>query len=90
MRNNAIKNIIRTKPYLFWYMNDLENLSEESIVEAVLNKGDFDDFIKLLDALGVEKTAQIFHKQIAMKRKNYSAKAENYFRLFFEKHLRHV
>ncbi len=90
MKNKSLLNIIKAKPYLFWYVKNVDNLSEESIVEAVLNRGDFDDFLKLLDILGMKKTAQIFYKQTALKRKNYSKKTENYFRLFFERHLKHV
>ncbi len=90
MKNKFLVDIIKTKPYLLWHVKNIDNLSEESIVEAVLNRGDFDDFLKLLDILGIKYVAQIFYKQTALKRKNYNKKTENYFRLFFERHLRHV
>lgn len=41
-----IISFIKEKPYLFWYIKDLENLSNESIVEHVLNYSDFNDFKK--------------------------------------------
>lgn len=90
MEKEILIDLIGKKPYLFWYVRDIGILSEESIVEAILNRGDFDDFLRLREILGMEKMAEIFYKQVSMKRKNYSKKTENYFRLFFEKHLRHV
>lgn len=79
--------IIKEKPYIFWDVKDIENLSENSIVEAILNRGDFDDFLRLIDVLGIKRVADIFYEQISHPRKNYSKKTENYFKLFFERHL---
>lgn len=82
--------LVQEKPYLFWYVRDKECLSDEAIVEAILNRGDFDDFLKLIDLMGIKKVAEIFYRQTSLKRTNYSKKTENYFRLFFERHLHHV
>lgn len=82
--------IAQKKPYLFWDVKDIERLSDESIVSVILNRGDFDDILNLIEILGIKKVADIFYKQVSLKRKNYSRKTENYFRLFFEKHLKHV
>jgi len=88
MRKRSLIDLIKEKPYLFWDVKDIENLSEESIVEAVLNRGDFSDFLKLMDLIGIKRMADIFYNQISRRRKNYNKKTENYFRLFFETHLR--
>lgn len=90
MEKEILIDLIRKKPYLFWYVRNIGILSEVSIVEAILNRGDFDDFLRLREILGMEKVAGNFYRQVSMKRKNYSKKTENYFRLFFEKHMRHV
>ncbi|GAB4535927.1 MAG: hypothetical protein Fur0020_03600 [Thermodesulfovibrionia bacterium] len=90
MSKALLVNIIKEKPYLFWDVKDMENLSEESIVEAILNRGDFDDFLRLIDVLGTKRVAGIFYKQVSKPRKNYSKKTENYFRIFFERHLKDV
>ena len=82
--------LVQEKPYLFWYVKDIECLSEEAIVEAILNGGDFDDFLRLIDLMGIKRVAEIFYRQTSTKRTNYSKKSENYFRLFFERHLHHV
>jgi hypothetical protein len=88
MRRDQLLDLVKSKPYLFWDIKDVGLLSEESIVEAILNRGDFDDFLKLIELMGIEKVAEIFYKQITRRRKNYSQKTENFFRLFFERHLR--
>lgn len=90
MKDKTIKDIVKEKPYLFWYVRDIENISKESTVEAILNRGDFEDFLKLVDILGLKTVAEIFYKQVSIPRNNYNKKTENYFRLFFERHLRHV
>jgi len=40
----SINNFIKKRPYLVWYTKNYDNLSEEAVVEAVLNYGNFDDF----------------------------------------------
>ncbi len=82
----AIRRLIKNKPYLIWYTKNYEHLSNEAIVEAVLNYGDFDDVKKVFSILGIKRTANIFRKQINQKRKNYDQKIMNYFKLYFKKH----
>ncbi len=43
----TIQKFIKKRPYLTWYIKNPEELSDESIVEHVLNHGDFDDVKKL-------------------------------------------
>lgn len=42
-KSMTIHQFIKERPYLVWYVKDLDNLSEESIVEHVLNYGDWND-----------------------------------------------
>ncbi len=44
----TIKTFIKKRPYLIWYVKDLDNISEDSVVEHVLNYGNFDDFKGLI------------------------------------------
>ncbi|MBI5206392.1 MAG: hypothetical protein HY934_01225 [Candidatus Firestonebacteria bacterium] len=90
MSDKQIKDIINKKPYLFWYVHDIESLSTESIIEAILCRGDFNDFLELIEIIGIGKVAEIFSKQISKNRSNYSKKTENYFNLFFKKHIKNV
>lgn len=89
-KEKLLKDIVKRKPYLFWYVRDIESLSVDSIVEAILCRGDFDDFLELIKILGMENVAKTFFRQVSMKRTNYTTKTGNYFTLFFKKHLQHV
>lgn len=79
-----IQNFIKKKPYLVWYISDKEHLSNEAIVESVLNYGDFKDVKKIISLLGMKKVAGIFRKQLKQKRVNYDPKIKNYFKLYFD------
>lgn len=82
----TINNFIKKRPYLVWSTNNYDNLSESAIVEAVLNYGDFRDVKKMINILGIKKTASIFRRQIKQKRENYRPEIKNYFKLYFNKY----
>ena len=82
----TIKDFIKERPYLVWDTENYNNLSEEAIVESVLNYGDFGDVKKMFAILGIKKAAGIFKKQISQKRSNYRPKIKNYFSLYFKKY----
>ena len=82
----TIKNFIKKRSYLMWSVEDFDNVSEEAIVEAVLNYGDFDDVQKMIEILKIKNVAKIFEKQIKRKRNNYSPKIKNYFKLYFKEY----
>ncbi len=45
-----VNDIIKAKPFLAWYVKGPEKLSEQSVLEHVLNYGNWDDvqqFIKI-------------------------------------------
>jgi len=84
--NMTIQKFIKARPYLIWYVRDFEALSEEAVVEAVLNYGDFDDVKKIITILGIRKIAQIFKKHAWRKRSNYRPEIKNYFKLYFRKY----
>ena len=85
----TIHQFIKAKPHLIWYVKNLDKLSEESIVEHVLNYGDWDEVQTMIKILGIKKTAKIFRaksKPSAMGRQNYSEKTKNFFNIYFNKH----
>ena len=82
----TISNFIKERPYLVWGTRNYGNLSEEAIVENVLNYGDIDDVKEMFSILGIKKSAIIFKKQISQKRNNYRPKIKNYFNLYFKKY----
>ncbi len=82
-------NFIRDRKPLFWDVGfgDLKSLSEEAVLERVLNYGSFDDCKELLGILGLEEAARIFQKESQMSRSNYLPAIKNYFTLYFEKYV---
>jgi hypothetical protein len=80
------QDLIKKKPHLVWYTKKVDTLSDEAVVEAILNYGDFDDVQKLNKILGIKKVAAIFRKQIRNPRCNYDLKIKNYFTLYFDKY----
>jgi hypothetical protein len=87
----TINEFIKKRPHLVWYTQNYDRLSKESIVEAVLNYGDWDDVQKLFSILGIKRAAEIFRKKSRkskMGRCNYDPKIINYFNLYFQKYAR--
>lgn len=83
----TLQNFIKKRRYLVWYVKNPENLSQEAVVEAVLNYGNWDDVKKLFSILGINKVAKIFRKQTTRrKRINYRPEIKHYFNLYFKKY----
>lgn len=69
-----------------WSTRSFSKLSNEVMVEAVLNYGDFDEVQKMIKILGMKEAARIFRKQLKQKRNNYRPEIKNYFKLYFNKY----
>ena len=82
----TIQNFVQQRPYLMWYVKNPEHLSDDAVVESVLNYGDFDDVKKMISVLGIEKVKRIFMAQLRHRRINYSPKLQHYFTLYFKRH----
>lgn len=87
-----IHEFIKKRPYLVWYVSkeNLDKLDEASIIEHVLNYGNWDDVQEMIKILGIKKTAEIFRqKSIPSKvgRQNYRPEIIRYFNMYFNKHI---
>ncbi len=82
----TIHNFIKKRPYLIWSSSNYKLLSEEAIVEAVLNYGNWVDVQGMIRILGIKKTALIFKKKSKQRRNNYRPDIKNYFKLYFKKY----
>lgn len=84
----TIKEFIKKRKYLVWYVKDVTKLNNEAIVEAVLNYGNWDDVQKLIKILGIKEVARIFRTQTAPSRMriNYHPKTAHFFKLYFNRH----
>jgi len=84
-----IHEFIKQRPFLVWYVKDLDKLDEASIVEHVLNYGDWDDVQGMIKILGIQKTAAIFREKSKgdkFGRQNYDEIVKNYFQHYFNKY----
>ncbi len=83
----TISDFIKKRPYLIWWVKDYSKLGPESVVEATLNYGDWDDVQELIDILGIKEVEKIFRVQTTNRmRINYDRKIMHYFRLYFNKY----
>lgn len=53
---NKLQRLFRKKPYLAWDVKDKGSLSEKSILEHILNYGNWDDYLAAEKTLGLKKT----------------------------------
>jgi len=75
---------------LVWYVRDLDKLDEDSIVEHVLNYGDWDDVQEMIKIMGMTRVAEIFRRKSKPSkagRQNYRPEIIRYFNLYFNKYL---
>ncbi len=89
----TIHQFIKERPHLIWYVKDLDKLDEASIVEHVLNYGDWDDVQTMIKILGMDKVASIFRQKSTpdkFGRQNYDPMVKNYFQLYFNKYATHA
>jgi len=84
--DREIAKFIQKRPYLFWFIKEPEQLSQEAVVEAVLNLGSWLDVQELFELFGIQQTAEIFRRKSREKRNNYRPEIKNYFEHYFNKY----
>jgi hypothetical protein len=82
----TVQGIIERKPYLTWYVADPKQLSDASVLEHVLNYGDWEDVQHFIQIKGLEETAQLFARHAKQTRCNYLPEIKAYFTKYFQKH----
>ena len=91
MHNEKIKKFIRQNSSLFWYIPEgkKEEISEEVLVETILNYGDMEAVRELMNLMGVDKVAGLFfdmqHKSERRKGNIHEITA-HFFTEFFKRH----
>ena len=88
MRSEEINNLIRENGCLFWYTPEDkgEKVTDELLVETMLNYGDLDQIRGLFKLMGMQNVAQIFRNMTGRKQKNYFPEIWNYYDLYFNKY----
>lgn len=79
--------IVKERPYLWWWVKNKENLSLESVVQGVLTNGDMDDVRSLFQLVGRGTVKKIFLQQISRPRNNYRRQTVNFFEKVFAIHV---
>lgn len=91
MRSQEVKDFIRKNSHLFWYTpeNKKEDISDEFLVETILNYGTMETVKELFSILGIQNVADIFNHTIRLSERrkgNYNELTLNYFTLLFDKY----
>jgi len=91
MRSKEINKFIEDHHYLFWYSPAPKSaaVSDELLVETVLNYGSMDDIRGLFSVMGIKNAAKIFFDSIGKserKKGNYHELTINYFTLLFNRY----
>jgi hypothetical protein len=88
MNDPEIKKFIRGHSQYFWYTpeHEKENISQELLLETILNYGDLDAVRELFKVMGLENAANVFFKVAGRKKLNYYPEIYHFFSLLFKRH----
>jgi hypothetical protein len=88
MRTQAVKDFIQEHQALFWYSpdNKCETVSDELLVETIINYGTMQDIRTLFAVMGLQNVATIFRQMAGRKGLNIYPELRNYFELYFNKY----
>ena len=90
--SEELKQYISRYKYLFWYTQDskLDTISDNFLVETVLNYGDINAVKELFDIMGIKNVAKIFFNDINIserRKNNYQELTLNFFSLLFNRYV---
>jgi len=90
-RSPEVKKYIDDHQHLFWYSPapKSETVSDELLVEMVLNYGSMDDLRALFAVMSIKSVAKIFFDSIGKserRKRNYHELTLNYFTLLFNRY----
>jgi len=88
MNSPEIKAFIRKNSSLFWYtpQEKKEDISQELLVETILNYGSLEQIKNLIKIIGIKEMARIFYSATGRKKLNYYPEIYNYFTMVFTKY----
>jgi len=91
MRSEAVKDFIREHAALFWYSPEdkAETVSDELLVETILNYGNLITVKQLFTVMGFKTVADIFSRTVnrsERSKNNYQELTYNYFSLLFNRY----
>ena len=89
MRSAEVKKFIDDHGELFWYSPapKSETVSDELLVESMLNYGTWEEVHDLFKIVGLRKVASVFYGMTGRKKLNFFPEIHNYFSLYFAKYV---
>ena len=86
-RSQKIKNFINEHSSLFWYTpkDKKEEISEELLLETILNYGTLDDSLRLIKMIGTDNALRILQSTEGRKKMNYYPEIYNFFTLYLNR-----
>jgi hypothetical protein len=88
MHSKALKKFIHKNSHLFWYTpaDKLEQMSDELILEHILNYADLITIKEYFKIVGLKKAYQLFNNMKGRKKGNIYPEIYALFSAFFKKH----
>lgn len=88
MRSSELKMFIREHSDLFWYTpaREKEKISDELLVETILNYGTLTDFKDMSRLMGIKTIADTFFGMEGRKKMNFYPEIYHFFYLYFNKY----
>jgi len=91
MNTAEVKEFINQQKFLFWYIPEdkKQDISNEFLVETILNYGDIKAVKQLIKILGINEVAKLFYSLVnnsSRKKGNLHELTINFFTLFFNKY----
>jgi hypothetical protein len=89
MKAKTVKDYIHKHQALFWYSpgEKSDTVSDELLVETIINYGTLEDIGELFQVMGLENVAAIFRQMTGRKALNIYPELRNYFELYFNKYV---
>jgi hypothetical protein len=91
MNSTEIQQFIKENSALFWYIPEEKKpeISEELLVETILNYGDMEAVRKMFHLMGIQRVAAIFFRTVDLSERrkgNYHELILYYFTLVFKRY----
>jgi len=85
--NQQLKIFILEHSHLFWYTpkDKKEDISEELLLETILNYGTLEDGLRLIELVGAKKTFSILQGIEGRKKMNYYPEIYNFYTLYLSR-----
>ncbi len=88
MKTPEVKQFIQKHNHLFWYIPEdkKEEISQELLIETILNYGELSDFKELIQVVGFKQIVKVFSELQGRKKLNYYPEIYNFFSLVLKRY----